>query len=145
MLLPSSDYFLTERDTASWTYLTICTYRCLNPIKVHYTIKISAPSKRVIESSRERRNLPFEFVVGSGQVIKGWDVAIKKMSRGERSNVSISSPYAYGETGIASIPPNTNITCDIELINYWRKPTWFKPWIQHKPFSVKSERDVESG
>ena len=53
------------------------------------------------------RHRPFEFVVGTGQVIRGWDVAIRQFSFGERSKVSVTAKYAYGSKGYPpAVPPN---------------------------------------
>ena len=52
-------------------------------VQLHYTAMLAENSK-VIESSRKMRHRPFEFVVGTGQVIRGWDVAIKQVSERDR-------------------------------------------------------------
>eukprot|EP00957_Ditylum_brightwellii_P038362 2900140-Ditylum_brightwellii.AAC.1 len=111
-------------------------------VRVHYSISL-ANSDKVIESSRDRRGVPFEFVLGEGNVIKGWENALKKMSLGERSKVTIPPEFAYGSDGMMpSIPPDSTLVCDIELINFWDRPVWFKPYIQtpglsQKPYSMQ--------
>jgi len=67
-------------------------------VQLHYTATVASTGK-VIESSRKMRHRPFEFVVGAGQVVRGWDVAIKKFSFGERSKVNVTAKYAYGTKG----------------------------------------------
>ncbi len=61
-------------------------------VKVHYTGSLDDGS--VFDSSRERE--PFEFVVGAGQVISGFDEAVADMAVGDTKTVKISSEEAYG-------------------------------------------------
>ena len=113
-------------------------------VQLHYTTIIT-DTGAVIESSRKMRHRPFEFVVGGGQVVKGWDVAIRKFSFGERSKVKCTAKYSYGNKGFPpSIPPNTDLTFDLELIKWWKRPVWVKPLIQQpglsqKPYSKEEE------
>ncbi len=117
-------------------------------VQLHFTAMIKETGK-VIESSRKMRHRPFEFVVGTGQVIRGWDIAIKKFSFGERSKVSVTAKYAYGMKGYPpSIPPNSDMIFDLELIKWWKRPVWVKPLIQQPGLSQKpytKEQEEESG
>lgn len=64
-----------------------------------------------------KKGKPFEFVVGMGQVIKGWDRIIKRMHLGEKLRVRIPSDLAYGSKGVGNvIPPNSDLIFLIKLL-----------------------------
>ena len=68
------------------------------------------------DSSRDK-NKPFQFVIGIGQVIKGWDEGVIKMSLGEKAKLTISPDFGYGARGAGGvIPPNATLMFDVELI-----------------------------
>ena len=71
-----------------------------------------------IDSSRDRK-VPLEFRVGLGQVIPGLDVAMKRMSRGQRAKLTIPAAMAYGARGYPPIiPPGAALVMDVELISF---------------------------
>jgi peptidylprolyl isomerase len=60
----------------------------------------------------------FSFKLGTGQVIKGWDVGIASMTVGERAELHLTPEYAYGESGAGnSIPPNSTLIFKVELVS----------------------------
>lgn len=60
---------------------------------------------------------PFVFTLGTGQVIKGWDVGVLGMKVGEKRKLEINADYAYGATGAGGIiPPNASLTFEVELL-----------------------------
>ena len=63
-------------------------------------------------------NKPFSFVVGRGQVIRGWDEGMIQMSQGEKAELSMTGDYAYGAKGFPAwgITPNAALIFEIELI-----------------------------
>lgn len=87
-------------------------------VEVHYTGWLNKNGNRGdrFDSSYDREK-PFQFTLGAGQVIKGWDEAVSKMKIGERRIVYIPAALAYGQTGVPGvIPANTDLIFDIEVI-----------------------------
>merc|ERR1711934_622311 len=83
-------------------------------LTMHYTGRLTDGT--VFDSSVQKGR-PFQFVIGTGQVIKGWDVGVMKMSLGEKATLTISHDYAYGEGGIpGAIPPKATLIFEVELL-----------------------------
>jgi peptidylprolyl isomerase len=64
----------------------------------------------------KKRGQPFEFKVGGGMVIPGWEQGLVGMKEGGERVLVIPPELAYGENGIGPIPPNATLVFSIELI-----------------------------
>lgn len=82
-------------------------------LTVHYVG--SLPNGQIFDSSRDS-NTPFTFVLGAGQVIRGWDEGIQGMREGGKRLLVIAPDYAYGDKGRGPIPANTTLIFEVELL-----------------------------
>ncbi|MEI7981759.1 MAG: FKBP-type peptidyl-prolyl cis-trans isomerase [Bacteroidota bacterium] len=83
-------------------------------VKVHYTGTLLNGTK--FDSSRDR-NEPFEFTLGQGQVIPGWDEGIALMNVGGKATLIVPSSIGYKDRDMGTIPPYSTLVFDVELLD----------------------------
>ncbi|XP_041365442.1 peptidyl-prolyl cis-trans isomerase FKBP4-like [Gigantopelta aegis] len=87
-----------------------------NKVTVHYVGTLTDGTQ--FDSSRERGD-KFEFELGTGKVIKAWDLGIATMKCGELAKFTCKHEYAYGEGGSPpKIPPNATLIFEVELFDW---------------------------
>lgn len=76
-----------------------------------------------IFDSSYKRNQPFQFVLGAGRVIQGWDLGVAGMKVGGTRELKISPALGYGDQELGPIPANSNLNFKVELISVENLPT----------------------
>jgi len=110
---------LTEASPSNWK-----TPKPGDEVTVHYVGTLQSDGSE-FDSSRGR-NQPFNFTLGRGQVIKGWDVGVATMKKGEISKFTLAPEFAYGAAGSPpKIPENATLVFEIELISWMSKDDLF--------------------
>lgn len=83
-------------------------------VSVHYTGWLTNGSK--FDSSKDRGQ-PFQFKLGAGQVIRGWDEGVAGMKIGGKRKLVIPAELGYGSRGAAgAIPPDSTLIFEVELL-----------------------------
>jgi FKBP-type peptidyl-prolyl cis-trans isomerase FkpA len=86
-------------------------------VSVHYTGWLNDEARTKFDSSHDRSQ-PFQFQLGAGQVIKGWDEGVKGMRIGGKRKLTIPPDLGYGARGASGIiPPNATLLFDVELLD----------------------------
>lgn len=83
-------------------------------LTVHYVGTLE--NGTVFDSSLDRGE-PFQFILGAGQVIAGWEQGVSGMQEGEVRILTIPPDLAYGAQGVGPIPPNATLTFEVELLS----------------------------
>jgi len=98
-------------------------------VHVHYVGTLLDGTK--FDSSRDRGE-PFVFKLGQGQVIKGWDLGVATMRKGEKAILTCKPEYAYGSQSQGKIPANSTLQFEVELLN----------WVEETDVSSKKDGSV---
>lgn len=111
-------------------------------VKVHYSGYLLDGSK--FDSSRDRDE-KFKFKIGKGQVIKGWDVGVATMKKGEVARFRVRSDFGYGAAGSPpKIPADATLIFDVELFS-WKQEAK-KKWDYSKEEKIAAaEKEKDAG
>jgi FKBP-type peptidyl-prolyl cis-trans isomerase len=89
-------------------------------VKVHYVGTLKSGEE--FDASKKHGNEPFQFDLGKGRVIKGWDEGVAGMKVGGKRKLTIPPHLGYGARGAgAKIPPNSTLVFEVELVEVVKK------------------------
>ena len=83
-----------------------------NSVRMRYVGKLK--NGKVFDSNTKGQ--PFQFRLGVGEVIKGWDVGVKGMREGDKRRIVVPPEMGYGKQRVGPIPPNSTLYFDVELV-----------------------------
>ncbi|HET9270896.1 MAG TPA: FKBP-type peptidyl-prolyl cis-trans isomerase [Vicinamibacterales bacterium] len=110
--LPRAEF--TQTDLRAGTGTAASNGRLLT---VAYTGWIYDPARPDGKGTQFDSNTSFQFTLGNGGVIRGWDLGVVGMRVGGQRRLNIPPELAYGSSGRGTIPPNASLVFDIELLN----------------------------
>ena len=110
--LPRAEF--TQTDLRAGTGTTASNGR---PLTVAYTGWIYDPARPDGKGTQFDSNTAFPFTLGTGSVIRGWDLGVVGMRVGGQRRLTIPPELAYGSSGRGSIPPNASRVFVIEVVN----------------------------
>ena len=76
-------------------------------------------TNKVFDSNKKGK--PFSFKLGSGEVIKGWDIGVQGMQAGGERRITIPAHLAYGSKKLGEIPPNSALVFDVKVLDINKK------------------------
>lgn len=110
---------ITAASSSNWK-----TPKVGDEVKVHYVGTLQSDGSE-FDSSRGRGD-PFTFTLGKGHVIKGWDLGVATMKKGEVSKFTLAPEFAYGDSGSPpKIPGKATLIFEIELLDWDSKDDLF--------------------
>jgi FKBP-type peptidyl-prolyl cis-trans isomerase FkpA len=91
-----------------------------DPVKVHYVGTLLNGTE--FDASKKHGDTPFQFELGKGRVIKGWDEGVAGMKEGGKRKLTIPPHLGYGARGAGDkIPPNSTLVFEVELVEVVKK------------------------
>ncbi|KAJ5390023.1 FK506-binding protein 2 [Penicillium cataractarum] len=98
------------------THKVECTRKTQNGdnVSMHYRGTLQSDGKEF--DSSFKRNVPLNFKLGTGRVIKGWDQGLLDMCIGEKRTLTIPPEYGYGDRGVGPIPGGATLIFETELV-----------------------------
>ena len=110
--LPRAEF--SQTDLRIGTGTTASNGRLLT---VSYTGWIYDPARTDGKGTQFDSGPSFQFTLGAGRVIRGWDLGVVGMNVGGLRRLRIPPELAYGSSGSGPIPPNASLVFDVELLN----------------------------
>ncbi len=92
-------------------------------VKVHYTLMLE--DSTVVDNSYDRGE-PVSFKLGAGQVIKGWDIAMTLLAKGDEATIKIPPELGYGDKPMGNIPANATLVFKVKIVNIIPAPKPFE-------------------